>query len=112
VARGVALQGLGRVEDAERDLRQALALAERSGEPALRARAHRALLLFHTWSGPPAVAREHGRAAIALAREAGDRALEGSCHWAQAVLEGLAGRAPEFAQHVDAAEKINEAVGS
>jgi DNA-binding CsgD family transcriptional regulator/tetratricopeptide (TPR) repeat protein len=112
VARGMCLQGLGRVEEAERDLREALALAEGSGEATLLARAHRALLSFHTWSGPPDVARQHGRAAIADAEASGDRALACTCHWAQAVLEGLAGRAAECAYHLREAERLNEEVGS
>jgi DNA-binding CsgD family transcriptional regulator len=112
VSRGMCLQGLGRVEEAKRDLRAALALAEQARDGGLLARTHRALLLFHTWSGPPGLAREHGRSAIALAEASGNRALACSCHWAQAVLEGLAGRAPDCAHHLREAERLNEEVGS
>jgi DNA-binding CsgD family transcriptional regulator len=100
------------VDDAERDLREALALAEAAGDTSLRARAERALLLFHTWSGAADRARAHGQSAIALAEATGDPALACSCHWAQAVLEGLAGRAPECTTHLAAAERLNERIGS
>ncbi len=111
-ARGVCLQGLGRVADAERDLKEALRLARTSGADAILARAHRALLLFHTWSGPPDRARQHGRDALARAEASGDAGLTCTCHWALAVLEGLSGKAEACLRHIEAAERGNAELGS
>ncbi len=112
VARGSCLQSVGRVGEAEAALLEALELAEARGDAAPRARAHRALLLFHTWSGPPAQARFHGLEAITRADASGDPALACTCHWAQAVLEGLSGQSARCVHHLEAARRLNEEVDS
>ena len=53
MARGVCLSMVGRGEDAHAELGQVLEAAEQSGDLALLSRVHRALLLFHAWSGAP-----------------------------------------------------------
>ena len=100
MARGVCLYMLGRGSEARAELEDALGVAEKSGDPALLSRVHRALLLFHAWSGAPDQAWEHGLRAVALAEESGNLPLAGACHWALAVVAGLTGQAPECAHHL------------
>lgn len=106
VARGMCHQAIGRPEEAERDVREALAAAEPLGDAALLARVHRALLLLYLWTGPEAAARDHGRRAIELSLSAGDRATEWSAHWGLATLGGLTGHACEVARHLADAERL------
>jgi tetratricopeptide (TPR) repeat protein len=61
LAKAMCLQELGDPGAAHAEVSQALELAEDLGDPALLARAHRALLLLYLWTGPSERAREHGR---------------------------------------------------
>ena len=88
ILRGTSLHGLGRLPEALADLKAALADAELTDDLVLRARCHRALLVFHGFAGPTGLAREHGAQALALAEQSRDRALTSACHWGLAVLEG------------------------
>lgn len=92
MARGAALQELGRPEEARADLERALALAEEAAEPALLARVHRALLMLHIFTGPPDRGREHGERALELAERAGSDLVACTALWGLAVLDGLTGR--------------------
>lgn len=112
VARGMCLQAIGRRDDAEHDVRAALALAEAAGEAALLARVHRALLLLFVWTGPAAEARTHGERAIELAEQSGDRGVAWSAHWALATLAGLTGDAEGVARHLGEAERLAEVLRS
>jgi DNA-binding CsgD family transcriptional regulator len=111
VAKGMALQQLGRPDEAREHLREALVLAEMAG-PELVARVHRALLLLDAWTGPPDRAREHGRRAIELAERSDDRTLAFSAHWAMAVLEALNGNPPAFERHVAQSSRIADELRS
>jgi DNA-binding CsgD family transcriptional regulator len=106
------LHELGRAHNAAGEAEAVLALAEQLDDAPLRARAHRALLLFYTWTGPPDRARQHGLHAIAQARQTGERDVVFSCHWALAVLEGLTGRTSAMRQHIDTAEAIADELRS
>ena len=86
--------------------RQALEAATALRDAALLARAHRALLLLHTWGGPPATAREHGRAALEQAMLVDDPALEWSVHRAMAIHAGLTGDAHATGSHLRESERI------
>ncbi|MFN2397286.1 MAG: helix-turn-helix transcriptional regulator [Gemmatimonadaceae bacterium] len=112
LAKGMCLQELGRVGDAEREVDAALALAEGIGEPALLARANRAKMLVHVWTGPPHLAREHGARAVELAARCGDRVVECSAHWALATVAGLTGNAPDVARHLAESERLADELGS
>lgn len=112
VARGMCLQAIGKRDEAEQDVRAALALAEEIGEPALLARVHRALLLLFVWTGPATDARTHGERAITLAEVSGDRGVAWSAHWALATLAGLTGDATGVARHLGEAERLAEALRS
>lgn len=106
LARGSCLMDLGRATDARSDIERALALAETLGDTQARAQALRALLLLHTWCGPPALAREYGQSAIALAREIGALDVLFMSHWTLGVLEGLTGHTGVMAEHVQSAERV------
>ena len=95
LAKGIALQDLGRLKEAQVEVEAALALAKEGGirNDALLSRAHRALLLLYTWTGPLDLAREHGTQAIAHAEAARQRMLEWTAHWGMALLEGICGDA-------------------
>jgi DNA-binding CsgD family transcriptional regulator len=110
--RGTSLHALGRVQEALIDLEAALADAEVTGNLALRARCHRALLIFHGLAGPSGAARAHGTRALALAEQCGDQALTSACHWGLAVLEGLTGHAGECDRHVGESVRIAHELGS
>jgi DNA-binding CsgD family transcriptional regulator len=106
LAAGVCLQELGRAVEAKREIDGARLIAEAAGDTALLARAHRALLLLHIWTGPPGEARVQGARAAHLAREAGDVMTEFYSEWGLAVLEGLTGHTDVMATHVAVIERI------
>ena len=104
------LQALGRPEDAAREIQSALDIATAANDPALLARAHRALLLLHLWTGPADEARESGARAIAIAEAANGRTrgVAWSAHWALAMLGGLTGNAEEVRLHLAEAQRLAE----
>ncbi|CAN5704678.1 hypothetical protein BH23GEM9_BH23GEM9_17020 [soil metagenome] len=111
---GVAncLHELGQGPQAAAEAEAVLATAREIGDEALLARAHRALLLLYTWTGPPDLARQHGRDAIDLATHTGESDVVFSCHWALALLEGLTGRSAIMARHIEAADAVAEELRS
>jgi ATP/maltotriose-dependent transcriptional regulator MalT len=112
ISRGTCWQSLGKVHEAERDLRAALETAERLGDRALLARAHRALLFLHIFLGPPETARVHGERSVAVAEQIGDRSAAWSAHYGLATLAGLTGDAPSLLRHVARAEQLAEELQS
>ena len=112
LARGVCLNSIGRQSDAQQVVHGALTIAERLEDTALLARVHRVLLLFHAWSGPADLAREHGHRAVALAREAGERGVEWSGHWGLALLAGLTGDSRGVSHHLAEAERLADELRS
>jgi tetratricopeptide (TPR) repeat protein len=106
------LQELGRASEGAAEAEAARGIAERLGDASLLARAHRALLLIYTWTGPPDLAREHGARAVEAATATAEHDVLFSCHWALAVLEGLTGRVAVMADHIAAAERIAEQLRS
>ena len=112
LARATGLHALGRRDEALADAHDALAIATRLDDSALLARAHRALLLLHAWTGPAHEARAHGEQAIALAAASGERAIEWSAHWAMAIHAGLTGDAAATARHVRESERLADEIRS
>ena len=112
LARGVCLEFAGRGLEARAELEAALQVAEAVGDPGLRARVHRSLLLSHAWGGSGDAARDHGRRAIALALEAGDLGVACAGHWAMAVLEGLTGHGDECVGNLKAGERLAQELRS
>jgi DNA-binding CsgD family transcriptional regulator/tetratricopeptide (TPR) repeat protein len=113
LAKGVALQDLGRLNEARAEFEAALSsAAEGEVNHSLLSRAHRALLLLYTWTGPLERAREHGVQAIAHAEQAGQRMLEWTAHWGMALLEGVSGDAPPFLDHLATTDRLAEQMHS
>lgn len=114
LAKGVALQDLGRLQEAQAEVEAALASAAKGGmhNDSLLSRAHRALLLLYTWTGPLELAREHGTQAIAHAEAARERMLEWTAHWGMALLAGVSGDAPNFLEHLAASDRLAERMHS
>jgi DNA-binding CsgD family transcriptional regulator/tetratricopeptide (TPR) repeat protein len=113
LAKGIALQDLGRLKEAQAEVEAALASAAEGGiNDSLLSRAHRALLLLYTWTGPLDLAREHGVQAIAHAERAGQRMLEWTAHWGMALLEGVSGDAPPFLEHLAVTDRLAEQMHS
>ncbi|MEO8910280.1 MAG: AAA family ATPase [Gemmatimonadaceae bacterium] len=114
LAKGIALQDLGRLKEAQTEVETALASAAEGGmqNDSLLSRAHRALLLLYTWTGPLDLAREHGTQAIAHAEAARQRMLEWTAHWGMALLAGVSGDAPTFLEHLDASDRLAEQMHS
>ena len=114
LAKGIALQDLGRLKEAQAEVEFALASAADGGmhNDSLLSRAHRALLLLYTWTGPLDLAREHGTQAIAHAEAAGQRMLEWTAHWGMALLAGVSGDAPPFLEHLAASDRLAEQMHS
>jgi DNA-binding CsgD family transcriptional regulator len=114
LAKGIALQDLGRLKEAQAVVEAALASAV-EGEmrnDSLLSRAHRALLLLYTWSGPLELAHEHGTQAIAHAEAAAERMLEWTAHWGMALLAGVSGDARSFLEHLAATDRLAEQMHS
>jgi DNA-binding CsgD family transcriptional regulator len=114
LAKGIALQDLGRLAEAQAEVEKALASAAAIGveNDALLSRAHRALLLLYTWTGPLELALEHGFQAIAHAEAAGQSMLEWTAHWGMALLAGILGDAKEFMKHIAASDKLSDQMHS
>ena len=112
LARSAVLLDVGRADEAEADIRAALTIAERVGEPALLARVHHAMQLHAVWRGPAPAAREHGERALAFARQAGDRSAVWAAEWALAVQAGLVGDRAGIAEHLAAATAIADELRS
>ena len=112
VARAKMLQALGRHDDATRSVRDTLVVAEKLGDLALLARVHQTALQLYAWTGPAAVARDHGTRAIALASEAGDRDVAWAAHWAMAMLEGFTGDVDSLTRHLRDATALADALAS
>ena len=114
LAKGICLQDLGRLAEAQAEVEAALASAAESGvdNSALLARAHRALLLLYAWTGPLDLARTHGHQSLAFARAARQYMLEWTAHWGLALLGGVAGNAPEVVEHLDECERLAEQMQS
>ena len=114
LANGIALQDLGNLKQAQNEVESALASAAAGGveNDALLSRAHRALLLMYAWTGPLALAGEHGKQALAHAQAAGQRMLEWTAHWGMALLEGVSGDAPRVVEHIAESERLADAMQS
>ena len=114
LAKGIALLDLGRVREAQTEVESALASAAASGvgNDSLLSRAHRALLLLYSWTGPFNLAREHGQQAVAHAERAGQHMLEWSAHWALALLAGVSGEAQEVVTHLKRCDDLAEQMRS
>jgi len=114
LAKGICLQDLGRLGEAEAEVEGALVAAAASGvdNSALLARAHRALLLLYAWTGPLDLARTHGHQALAHARAARQYMLEWTAHWGLALVGGVAGNAPEVVEHLEECERLAEQMQS
>ena len=114
LAKGIALQDLGRLQQAQKEVEAALSAAAAGGveNDALLSRAHRALLLMYAWTGPLALAGEHGKQALAHAHAAGQRMLEWTTHWGLALLTGVSGDAAGVAEHIAESDRLAEAMQS
>jgi DNA-binding CsgD family transcriptional regulator/tetratricopeptide (TPR) repeat protein len=114
LARAIALQDLGRLKEAQSEVEAALESAAGGGvhNDSLLSRAHRALLLLYTWTGPLDLARDHGQKALHHAAVAQARMLEWTARWGMALLEGVSGDAQKFVEHLDASERLAEQLHS
>lgn len=114
LAKAIALLDLGRVQEAQSEAESALASATTvSGEnDSLLSRAHRALLLLYSWTGPFDLARKHGERAVEHAERAGQHMLEWSAHWALALLAGVSGDAPDVLAHLKRCDELAEQMQS
>ncbi len=112
LAAGVALQELGRPDDARLRIEGCLERARSLDDPTLLGRAHRALALLFTWVGRADDARRHGWQAIELADRAGDPYVRFWGRWALASLEGLTGHTDEMARLMRQARQVSEELRS
>jgi DNA-binding CsgD family transcriptional regulator/tetratricopeptide (TPR) repeat protein len=114
LAKGIVLQDLGRLQEAQAEVERALTSAAAAGveNSALLSRAHRALLLLYAWTGPLELAREHGMKAIAHAKAAGQRMLQWTAHWGLALLAGVSGDAEGVVEHIAASDELAEQMRS
>ena len=112
LAKGMCLQELGRVADAEHEMTEAIAMAGRLGDASLLARAHRTQLLFYLWTGRTELAHQHAERARVLAKASGQRVLEWLAQWALATLAGLTGSSAECKRHLAEAERLADELDS
>lgn len=112
LARAACLQELGHAEQARACAERARTIAEAQSDEGLLGRAHRALLLIHTWVGPPDLARAHGRRAIECAHRSGDLTVAFFGHWTLSVLEGLTGNLDQMVEHIRAGRDVADRLSS
>ncbi len=106
IAMGVVLQSSGLSDEAQRVVEEVVPDAESSGDPALLARVHRALLLLYGWTGPADVAHRHAEAALMYAQACRDDVVAWSARWALAFYAGITGNGAEIAKHLQEAERL------
>jgi tetratricopeptide (TPR) repeat protein len=87
-------------------MKRALELAEDHKDPILMAQAHRALVLYHIWTGHPDRVRDHAESALAHARASGARSVEFWTCWGLAVQEGLLGNTGRMADLIQEADAV------
>jgi DNA-binding CsgD family transcriptional regulator len=112
LARSAVLLDIGHSGEADADIRKALEIAERIGDPSLLSRAHHAMQMLALWRGPAEAARENGAKALAFATHAGDPAAAWNAEWAMAVHCGLTGDIPGTATHIAAATALADELNS
>ena len=86
--------------------------AERLGDQAVLARAHRALLFLHIFLGPPETALAHGERALALGEATAERTVVFSAHYGLAALAGLTGKSTAAVHHIERSEQLAEELQS
>ncbi len=112
LAAGVALQELGRAQEARGRIEASLELARSLADPTLLGRGHRALALLFTWIGEAEAARRHGWQAVEIADRAGDAYVRFWGRWALASLEGLTGNTPEMTRLTTQASQVADELHS
>ena len=112
ISRAKLQQALGQREAATATVHSTLERATALGDDALLSRAHQTALQLYAWTGPAAVAREHGAQAIALADRCGNRTVAWSAHWAMAMLEGFTGDGAGVARHLTSAATLADELAS
>ncbi len=110
--RGIALEELGRLEEAQKDLEDVLQIAEELQDPVILAQAHRALVLLYIWTAQPDQVRLHADRAMELARSSGALSVEFWTNWGLAVLEGLLGDTQLMAEHIQEANRVAQELRS
>jgi DNA-binding CsgD family transcriptional regulator len=110
--RGVALEELGQLEEAQKEMEDVLLIAEELQDPVVLAQAHRALVLLFIWTGHPDRVRKHADRAMQLAKSSGAMSVEFWTYWGLAVLEGLLGNTKEMAEHVKEANRVAQELRS
>ena len=111
LARGDARQRLGRLDDAEADLRRAVELAAESGDPRLGAAAWWRLGALRSARGHASEADAAFEEALRRYREAGDRFHEGRCLASIGAHALAAGRIEDARAALEAAAALHEASG-
>jgi DNA-binding CsgD family transcriptional regulator len=104
--RGVALEELGRPQEAMEELEGVLQAAQQLSDPVLLAQAHRALVLLNIWTGQGDRVRSHADQALELARSSGARSVEFWTYWGLAVYEGLLGNTGPMGELVEKADRV------
>lgn len=112
IARAECLLEMGRPGDARVDAEAALDLGEQLGHRDPLARAHLALLLLHTWTGPPERARHHRDRALEFAAGSRDGTLRCGVLWGAALLGLAEGDLRTAAAHVDAGSRLADEIRS
>ena len=72
----------------------------------------RSLVIFHAWSGPAHLAREHGERALTLARTAGDAHTAFWAYWGLAVSAAMSGKAQAVDQYIRHGAAISDQLGA
>lgn len=112
VMRAAVLQELGRPGDSLAALQAALERLPADADAGLRARVHRGFLLLYTWTGPAALAREHGELAADHAGQTGDLSLIFSVQRGLAAFSGLTGDYTALAGYLAESLRIAEELRS
>ena len=112
LARAYCLQELARWDEAERDAKASLRLAEEYDDVQTQTRAHHALALQDMWRGRPDGARDHAWQAIEQAQSCGDLTGAFRSHWGLAALEGLMGNLEEAQERITEARRLAEELHS
>jgi DNA-binding NarL/FixJ family response regulator len=108
LAKAMCLQELARLDAARGEMHKALEVAGETRVPGLLARAHRALFIMHTWTGPRDAARTHRDKALHFAAQSGEPMLMWQATLAAGIFAGLTSDAEETARCVARCRELEE----
>jgi tetratricopeptide (TPR) repeat protein len=112
LAEAFCYQSIGRPDDAQAVITEALTLARQVGDPLLLGQVHRSRIQHNVWTGQIPEAREAAARALQLAGDTGDVSVQFWSSWAMAAMEGLVGHTEDMGRWIEECRRGATQAGS